>query len=53
MLSTADMHEAAESLRRVVAATENLPDDSPSDARLRDRLELAADVLDAAGEAPE
>lgn len=37
---------AAESLRRVVAATAGLPDDSPHDAQLRDRLDFAATVLD-------
>lgn len=41
------MHKAAESLRKIAASTLGLPDDSPADARLRDQLELAADVLDA------
>ena len=48
-----DTSKAAESLRKVAALTSNLPDDSPSDAKLRDRLELAAEVLDAAAEAQE
>jgi hypothetical protein len=38
--------EAAESLRKVAELTTGLPEESPADARLRDRLELAADVLD-------
>ena len=34
----------------MAAETEVLPEDSPADARLRDRLGLAADVLDAVAE---
>lgn len=46
-----DLREAARVLRKVVEVTSDLPDaDSPNDARLRDRLELAADTLDAAAE---
>ena len=48
--SKGEMHRAAEVLRRVVATTRGLPDDSPADAHLRDRLDLAADVLDATSE---
>ena len=36
----------------MAAETEDLPDDLPADARLRDQLELAADVLDATAETP-
>ena len=49
-LTSADLHTAAEQLRKISAMTEGLPGDSPNDARLRDRLELAADVLDTTGE---
>ncbi len=51
MPSPEDIHRSAEIVRKLVALTEGLPDDSPVDARLRDRLELAADVLDATAEA--
>lgn len=43
-----DLRRAADSLRQIVALTERLPDESPPDAALRDRLELAADVLEGA-----
>ena len=46
--SANDLRRTARSLRKVVELTEGLPEDSPADARLRDRLELAADVLEAA-----
>jgi len=46
--SARDLREAARVLRKVVERTTGLPDDSPRDAQLRDRLELAADTLDAA-----
>jgi len=46
-LISEDLHAAAEQLRKISALTEGLPGDSPNDARLRDRLELSADVLDA------
>lgn len=42
-----DTHKAAQSLRKIADLTYGLPEDSPADAHLRDRLELAADVLDA------
>ena len=42
-----DFRKAAESLRKIAGETAGLPDDSLTDAQLRDRLELAADVLDA------
>ena len=45
-----DLTEAAASLRKITDLTAALPDDSPTDAQLRDRLDLAADVLDAASE---
>jgi CubicO group peptidase (beta-lactamase class C family) len=48
-----DISKAAESLRQVAAHTSGLPEDSATDAQLRDRLELAADVLDAVAEAQE
>lgn len=51
--SNHDLRQAARVLRRVVAITADLADDSPRDAQLRDRLELAADVLDAATDLPD
>jgi hypothetical protein len=51
--SPKDMRQAAESLRKLADRTTGLPEDSPADAQLRDRLELAADVLDAGAEAEE
>jgi hypothetical protein len=45
-LTSEDLHAAAERLRKISALTEGLPGDSPNDARLRDRLELAAVVKD-------
>jgi len=45
-----DLRQAARVLRRIAEATTGLPDDSPADAQLRDRLELSADVLDAAAD---
>jgi hypothetical protein len=45
--SKADLRRAAKSLREVASLTAGLPEDSPSDARLRESLELAADVLEA------
>ncbi len=42
-----DMAAAADSLRLVVEKTKGLPEDTSKDAALRERLELAADVLDA------
>lgn len=47
-----DMRRSAETLRKIAEATKGL-EDSPTDARLRDRLELAADVLDAGADADE
>lgn len=52
MASNRDLHRAARSIRAIIEATANLPDDSPHDAQLRDRLDLAADVLDAAADLP-
>jgi hypothetical protein len=47
-----DMHEAAEAVRRIIAATEKMQAESAEENRrsrlLRDRLDLAANVLDAA-----
>lgn len=40
--STRDLRRAADNVLRIVALTEHMPDDSPHDAALRDRLELAA-----------
>ena len=48
MPTNRDLREAARVLRGIVEATADLPDDSRSDAQLRDRLELAAAVLAAA-----
>jgi len=44
--SNRDLRQVANTLRRIVELTEHLPEDSPPDAALRDRLELAADVLE-------
>jgi len=49
MPSNRDLRQVADTLRRIVELTEHLPDDSSPDAALRDRLELAADVLEGAG----
>lgn len=46
----AEMRSAARTVRKIVERTANLPDDTPADERLRDRLELAAAVLERAGE---
>jgi hypothetical protein len=43
--------KATGSLRKIADLTTGLPEDSPVDAQLRDRLELAADVLDAVNSA--
>jgi hypothetical protein len=43
--SKADLRRAAASLRKIVTETADLPDDGPWDGGLRDRLDLAADVL--------
>ncbi|HAM02706.1 MAG TPA: hypothetical protein DCQ30_10860 [Acidimicrobiaceae bacterium] len=51
--SRATVRRAVEALRRIAAHTTGLPDDSPADSQLRDRLELAADVLDATARAEE
>ncbi len=48
-----ELRRAAETLREVVAATAGLPEDSPDDKQLRERLTLAAVVLDAAAESEE
>jgi hypothetical protein len=48
-----DISKAAERLRKAAALTVGLPDDSLADAKLRDRLELAAEVLDAAARTEE
>jgi hypothetical protein len=49
--SPEDPRRSAESLRKVVAATAVLPDNTADDAQLRDRLMLAAEVLEAAARA--
>ena len=46
--SDVELQQAAEMLRQIVEQTTDLPDDTLADARLRDRLALAAAVLDAA-----
>ena len=48
MPTNRDLREAAHVLHGIAEATADLPDDSPSAAQLRDRLELAAAVLAAA-----
>lgn len=45
-----DLRRAARSIRRIVENTAGLPGDSPRDAQLRERLDLAAHVLDAAAD---
>lgn len=45
-----DLRRTADSLRRLVIATEGLPVNSLADARLRDRLEFAAVILEVASE---
>jgi hypothetical protein len=42
------LEDVARQLRLISRLTEELPDDSPADGVLRDRLDLAADVLDGA-----
>jgi len=44
--SKPELREVARQLRLISKLTEHLPEDSPPDAALRDRLELAADVLE-------
>jgi len=51
--SAEDHRRAAESLRQIAEKTSGLPGDAPADRTLQDRLELAADVLDATAEADE
>lgn len=51
MASRRALRQAAMTLRKVADLTTGLPDDSPADARLRDRLDLAAAVLDATANA--
>lgn len=46
--SRADLATAAGAVRKIVVRTAELPDDAPADELLRERLTLAADVLDAA-----
>jgi hypothetical protein len=52
MPSNRNLRQAADTLHRIVELTEQLPDDSPPDRALRDRLELAADVLEGAAKKP-
>jgi len=47
--SQEDLRRAADAIRKVVAQSEGLSENSRADAGLRERLELAADVLDDAG----
>lgn len=46
MPSKHQLREVARQLRLISELTEDLPDDSPPDSALRDRLELAAAVLE-------
>lgn len=50
MPSAHDLRRAVRSIRAIIEKTTDLPDDSPRSAQLRDRLSLAADVLDAAAD---
>jgi hypothetical protein len=43
-----DLRHAAVALRRIVELTSGLPEDSQADAAFRERLELVAEVLEAA-----
>lgn len=52
MPTVSQLRAAARQLRLVSELTEHLPDDSPPDAGLRDRLELAADILECAAKRP-
>jgi hypothetical protein len=52
MPTAGQLRAAARQLRLISELTEHLPDDSPQDAALRDRLELAADVLEGAAKRP-
>ena len=52
MPSKRELREVARQLRLISELTEPLPEDSPPDGALRDRLELAADVLEAAAKKP-
>jgi len=50
--SNRDLRQVANTLCRIVELTEHLPEDSPPDATLRDRPELAAAVLEAEDRRP-
>jgi hypothetical protein len=50
--TASQLRGAARQLRLISELTEHLPEDSPSDAALRDRLELAAEVLEGAAKKP-
>jgi hypothetical protein len=50
--TASQLRQVARQLRLISELTEELADDSPPDAALRDRLGLAADVLEAAGQKP-
>ena len=52
MPTARDLRQTANTLRRIVELTVGLPDDSPPDRALSDRLELAADVLEGAAKTP-
>jgi phage-related baseplate assembly protein len=45
-----ELRETAASLRRITELTAGLDQDSQADAAFRERLELAAEVLSAAGD---
>ena len=47
MPTARDLRQTADALRRIAELTEDLPGETSKDLALRDRLELAARVLDA------
>ncbi|HML01626.1 MAG TPA: hypothetical protein VK428_15690 [Acidimicrobiales bacterium] len=53
MPSTKDLRRAARSLHQIAEKTAGLPGEEAADRTLQDRLELVADVIDAAAEAEE
>ena len=48
MTKAEDLFQTSEALRRIIELTSGLPEDSQADAAFRERLELAAEVLNAA-----
>jgi hypothetical protein len=49
MTKRRDLQRTADSIHRIVELTSDLPGDSQADAAFRERLELAVEVLSAAG----